>query len=62
MISIIIPVFNAEKTIEILVNNISNTLTKNYDFEIILVNDCSKDNSEEKLLRFCHFLYEKLDL
>ncbi len=48
MISIIIPVFNAEKTIEILVNNISNTLTKNYDFEIILVNDCSKDNSEEK--------------
>ena len=62
MISIIIPVFNAEKTIEILVNNISNTLKKNYDFEIILVNDCSKDNSEEKLLRFCHFLYEKLDL
>ena len=48
MISIIIPVFNAEKTIEILVNNISKTLTKNYDFEVILVNDCSKDNSEEK--------------
>ena len=48
MISIIIPVFNAEKTIEILVNNISKTLAKNYDFEIILINDCSKDNSEEK--------------
>ena len=48
MISIIIPVFNAEKTIEILVNNISKTLANNYDFEIILINDCSKDNSEEK--------------
>ena len=33
MISIIIPVFNAEKTIEILVNNISKTLAKNFDFE-----------------------------
>ena len=48
MISIIIPVFNGEKTIEILVNNISKTLTENYDFEIVLVNDCSTDNSEEK--------------
>ena len=48
MISIIIPVFNGEKTIEILVDNISKTLVKNCDFEIILVNDCSKDNSEEK--------------
>ena len=48
MISIIIPVFNGEKTIEILVNNISKTLSENYDFEIILVNDCSKDKSEEK--------------
>ena len=35
MISIIIPVFNGEKTIEILVNNISKTLTENYDFEIV---------------------------
>lgn len=48
MISIIIPVFNSEKTIELLVDSITKTLLENYDFEIVLVNDCSKDNSEEK--------------
>ena len=37
MNSIIIPVFNAEKTIEILVNNISKTLAKNYDFTEICI-------------------------
>jgi len=57
MISIIIPVFNGEKTIEILVNDISKTLAKNCDFEIVLVNDCSKDNSEEK----CKELTKKYD-
>ena len=55
MISIIIPVFNGEKTIEMLVNDISKILAENYDFEIILVNDCSKDNSEEK----CKVLVKK---
>ena len=48
MISIIIPVFNSENTIEILVNNIVQALGENYKFEIILVNDCSKDKTEEK--------------
>ena len=48
MISIIIPVFNSENTIEILVNNIVQTLGENYKFEIILINDASKDSSEEK--------------
>ena len=55
MISIIIPVFNSENTIEILVNNIVKTLEKNYKFEIILINDSSKDNTEEK----CKKLVEK---
>ena len=36
MISIIIPVFNSENTIEILVNNIVQALGENYKFEIIL--------------------------
>ena len=55
MISIIIPVFNSESTIEILVNNIIKTLEENYKFEIILINDSSKDNTEEK----CKKLVEK---
>jgi|TARA_B100001964_G_scaffold241754_1_gene314889 undecaprenyl-phosphate 4-deoxy-4-formamido-L-arabinose transferase len=55
MISIIIPVFNSENTIEILVNDIIKTLGENYKFEIILVNDCSKDKTEEK----CKKLVEK---
>ena len=55
MISIIIPVFNSESTIEILVNNIIKTLGENYKFEIILINDSSKDNTEEK----CKKLVEK---
>ena len=55
MISIIIPVFNSENTIEILVNNIVQTLGENYKFEIILINDSSKDNTEEK----CKKLVEK---
>ena len=48
MISIIIPVFNSENTIEILVNNIVQTLGEHYKFEIILINDASRDSSEEK--------------
>ena len=48
MISIIIPVFNSENTIEILVNNIAKVLEGHYEFEIILINDSSKDKSEEK--------------
>ena len=55
MISIIIPVFNSENTIEILVNNIVQTLGENYKFEIILINDSSADNTEEK----CKKLVEK---
>lgn len=44
LISIIIPVYNAEKYIEQCLNSIKNQ-TYNY-FEVILVNDGSKDNSE----------------
>jgi undecaprenyl-phosphate 4-deoxy-4-formamido-L-arabinose transferase len=51
MISIIIPVFNSENTIEILVKNIVGVLEKHYEFEIILINDSSTDNSEEKCKR-----------
>lgn len=43
MISVIIPVYNAEKTIEKCVESIEVNSYK--DVEIILVEDCSKDNS-----------------
>ena len=55
MISIIIPVFNSENTIGTLVNNIVKVLGNDYQFEIMLINDSSEDNSENK----CKELVEK---
>ena len=55
MISIIIPVYNSENTIEILVDSIVEALKESYEFEIILINDLSGDSSEKK----CISLVEK---
>ena len=55
MISIVIPIFNSENTIGTLVNNIVKVLGNDYQFEIILINDSSEDNSENK----CKELVEK---
>ena len=55
MISIIIPVFNSENTIETLVNNITKVLEDYYQFEVLLINDSSEDDSEKK----CKLLVEK---
>lgn len=46
MISIVIPIFNSEKNIFNLVNNIIK-IFKEFNFEIILVNDNSQDSSHE---------------
>lgn len=54
-LSIVIPVYNSEDTIGILTDKLVEYLGKEYDLEIILVNDCSKDNSEQ----ICFGLYEK---
>jgi len=54
-LSIIIPVYNAEKTIYKLVEELIKALNPHYKLEIILVNDNSKDRSEE----VCIFLFEK---
>jgi len=44
--SIVVPVYNSEKTLEELCTRIRTTFEKiNESFEIILVNDCSKDSS-----------------
>ncbi len=54
-ISIVIPVFNSEKTIGSIVDELVNELEKKYILEIILVNDASEDTSEN----VCVNLYRK---
>ena len=46
-ISIIIPVFNSSKILEVLVKEIKANLKEFNDFEIILINDFSSDSSWE---------------
>ena len=57
MISIIIPVYNSQNTIQKLVNDITKTLKQDYNYEIVLINDASKDNSEQ----LCIDLVNKYD-
>jgi glycosyltransferase involved in cell wall biosynthesis len=52
-LSIVIPVYNEEKTIHLILEAISKvTLIEHIQKEMILVNDCSKDNTEQKLLEY----------
>ena len=46
-ISIVIPVFNSSKILEVLVKEIKANLKELNNFEIILINDFSSDNSWE---------------
>jgi len=57
MISIIIPVFNSQNTIKNLVEDIAKTLKQEFKYEIVLINDASKDNSEQ----ICIDLVNKYD-
>jgi len=63
-LSIVIPVYNSEKTIEEVVNEIEIAVSKlnsKYYLEIILVNDYSKDNSLEVCKNICkHKSFVKL--
>lgn len=47
LISVVIPVYNSEKTIKIVLNNLKKQfdILSDYKFEIILINDNSKDNT-----------------
>lgn len=49
-VSVIIPVYNAEKYIEKTINSVLEQTYK--DYEIILVDDCSKDNSREVIEQY----------
>ena len=52
-LSIVIPVYNEEKTIQLILHKIKNIkLINDLEKEIILVNDCSKDDSESQITQF----------
>ena len=52
LISIIMAAYNAEKTI---VSAIQSVVSQTYpNWELLVINDCSKDNTEEIVLRFAH--------
>lgn len=52
MISVVIPCYNSEKMIGYVCEQIKHTFT-DYNYEIILVNDCSKDKTWEILKELC---------
>jgi glycosyltransferase involved in cell wall biosynthesis len=52
-LSIVIPAYNEEKTIHLILNKIKQTVLLNdIAKEIIIINDCSKDNSEQAILDY----------
>lgn len=51
-LSIIIPAYNEAKTIHLILNKILNVQIDNIEKEIIVVNDCSKDNTIEVLEKY----------
>ena len=59
-ISIIIPVFNSEMTIQPLVKSLINKFDDKYEIEIILVNDFSTDNSEELCIELYNSFPDKI--
>ncbi len=54
-LSIIIPAYNEGNTIHQILNKIkATTLLNSIEKEIIIVNDCSKDNTEKSILNYIH--------
>ncbi len=52
-LSIIIPAYNESKTIHLILDKIKNaTLINNIQKEIIIINDCSTDNTGECILKY----------
>jgi glycosyltransferase involved in cell wall biosynthesis len=52
-LSIIIPAFNEAKTIHLILDRVNEVqLIADLQKEVILVNDCSTDNTEEVLLKY----------
>lgn len=52
-LSIVIPAYNEGMTIHRILNKVKDVqLNKNIQKEVIIVNDCSKDNTEEAILKY----------
>ena len=54
-VSFVIPCYNSSKTLESVITEIKETMEKlsQYAYEIILVNDCSPDNTFEVITKLC---------
>lgn len=52
-ISVIIPCYNSENSIKVVVEDVLNTLEEGYECQIILVNDYSKDNVWNVITELC---------
>ena len=59
-ISIIIPVFNSQATIYLLIKNLIAELDKNLEFEIIIINDNSTDSSESECIKAYNDFFGKV--
>jgi len=57
-VSIIIPVYNEEKTILTILQEISKQYIDNVEFEVVVIDDCSYDNTQS-LLATASNLYDK---
>lgn len=53
LVSIIIPVYNEAGSISAVVERIGQSLTDQYDFEIVLVDDGSRDDTLQRIKDFC---------
>tara|TARA_A100000164_G_C21824335_1_gene732035 strand:- start:284 stop:988 length:705 start_codon:yes stop_codon:yes gene_type:complete len=58
-LSILIPVYNEENTIQTILKRINECKIKNFDFEVIIVNDGSTDNTL-KIIKDNENLYDQL--
>src|ERR1044072_6656831 len=55
-LSIIIPAYNEEKTIALILDRINEVkLIRNIEKEVIIVNDCSNDNSEQTIQNYLSY-------
>lgn len=52
-LSIIVPIFNEEESINILFLEIKENIEENYNWELIFINDGSTDSSREVILKLC---------
>jgi len=51
-LSVVMPVYNEEKTVTNIINMVLDVLQKlEHDYELIIIDDCSKDNTKEVLIK-----------